>query len=130
MPRTRINFDVVKRIGLQFPDVQESTVYRSPALKLRRDLMTCIAIHKSAELNSIVIQVGFDKRAELIAADPKTYYLTDHYVNYPVVLARMSRLDLEGLRNLLAMSWLFVSEGTLGGKPPARNKKRSRARNR
>jgi len=26
--------------------------------------------------------MGFEERAELMAADPETYYITDHYLNY------------------------------------------------
>ena len=44
-----------------------------------------------------------------MASDPHSYYLTDHYVSYPVVLVRLSRIDVEGLRELLAASWRFVS---------------------
>ena len=42
-------------------------------------------------------------------SNPDSYYLTDHYVNYPVVLVRLSRIKMAGLRKLLAESWRFVS---------------------
>jgi hypothetical protein len=130
MAKTTITFDDVKRIALRMPEVEESTIYRSPALKFRGSLLTCVAIHKSAEPHSLVIEVGFDKRAELIALDPGTYYLTDHYVNYPVVLARMSRLDLDTLRNLLGMSYLFVKESAPLRKRLARKPRSRRAHTR
>jgi hypothetical protein len=36
--------------------------------------------------------VDFDDRAELLAADPEVYYVTDHYVGYNAVLVRLSRV--------------------------------------
>jgi hypothetical protein len=56
-----------------------------------------------------VKRIGFDQRAALLAADPGVYYVTDHCVNYPTVLVRLSRIHRDALRDLLGMAWLFVS---------------------
>jgi hypothetical protein len=37
-----------------------------------------------------------------VRADPKTFFITDHYRNYPSVLARLDRLSADDLRKLLA----------------------------
>jgi hypothetical protein len=105
----RITFDVVREMGLALPDVVEATTYGAPALKAHGRLLACPAIHKSAEPHTLVVCVGFEERDELIAAEPGTYYLTDHYVNYPTVLVRLSRIGRDALRDLLQMSWQFVS---------------------
>jgi hypothetical protein len=108
----KMNFEVVRKIGLALPDVEESTTYGVPSLKVRGKLLTCPAIHRSAEPNSLAVRIDFDQRAELMEADPGTYYLTDHYVNYPVVLVRLSRIDHVALRDLLLMGWRFVTAKT------------------
>jgi hypothetical protein len=36
--------------------------------------------NRSAEPASLVVRVDFDDRAELLAAAPDVYYVTDHYV--------------------------------------------------
>jgi hypothetical protein len=41
-----------------------------------------------------------------------TYYLKDHYVNYPCVLVRLSRVRADALRDLIAGAHRFVSSGT------------------
>src|SRR5438045_3143804 len=79
MPNKSINFDTVRKIGLALPGVEESTMYGSPALKIRGKLLACIAINKAAEPNTLVVCVDFDRRAELLETDPRTYYLKDHY---------------------------------------------------
>jgi hypothetical protein len=106
MPRSKVTFETVRQIGLALPNVEETTMYGSPALKLRGNLLTCIAINKSAEPNSLGIAVDFDQRAALLEEEPDTYYVTDHYVNYPFVLVRMSQIDPNILRDLLGMAWL------------------------
>jgi len=109
MPRTKVTFDTVRKIGLAMPDVEESTMYRSPALKVRGKLLACLAIHKSAEPESLAVRIDFDQRDGLLADDPKTYYLTDHYVNYPVVLVRLSQIRIGQMRDLLGSAWRFVT---------------------
>lgn len=116
MPGKQMNFDAVRKIGLALPHVVEGTIHGSPSLKVRGRLLTCLPVHKSAEPNSLAVRIDFDQRAELIAAEPDTYYLTDHYVNYPIVLVRLSRIRLDALRDLLNMAWRFGTAKPLKGK--------------
>jgi hypothetical protein len=109
MPRKKISFDTVREMGLALPHVEEGTVYGSPALKVRGKMFACLAIHRSADPDSLSVRIDFDRREQLIAADSDTYYLTDHYVNYPVVLVRLNRVHHDALRDLLRMGWQFVS---------------------
>jgi hypothetical protein len=103
-------FTVVRELARALPDVKESSGSLGPSLKVRGKLLTCPTIHRSAKPNSLVVSVGIDERAELIAADPNVYYITDHYVDYPCVLVRSSRIDRESLRGLLFNAWQFVTE--------------------
>ena len=41
----------------------------------------------------------------LCEADPETFHFTDHYRNYPYVLARLKRLDAKTLRSYLERQW-------------------------
>ena len=120
MPRRMINFDTVRKIGLALPGVEESTAYGSPALKVHGKLLACVPAHGSAEPGSVVVRVDFDDRAELLAADPDVYYVTDHYLNYASVLVRLSRVTPDVLRDLLGMAHKFVTADT----------RRSQSRNR
>ena len=83
MPRSTIDFDTVRNIGLALPGVEESTAYGLPALKVQGKLLACVPANPSAEPGSIVVRVDFDDRAELLAAAPDVYYLTDHYLDSP-----------------------------------------------
>lgn len=109
MPKARIDFDTVREIGLTLPGVEESTAYGSPALKVRGQLMACLPSHRSAEPGSLVVRMGFEDRAELLAAAPDVYYVTDHYLGYTSVLVRLSRVTPDVLRDLLGMAHKFVT---------------------
>ena len=124
MTKKRITFETVRKIGLALPDVEEGTSHGSPALKVRGKMFTCVPIHRSAEADSLAIRLDFAQRDELIAAEPGIYYLPAHYVNYPVVLVRLSRLHEDTLRDLLAMSRSFMA----GGKHRPLRRKAGRAR--
>ncbi len=128
MPEARIDFDTVREIGLSLPDVEESTTYGSPALKMRGKLLTCIPVNRSVEPNSLAVSLDFDKRAVLTASVPQTYYVTDHYRDHPIVLVRMSRIGRDELRNLLELAWQFVNVKTSGCARLARKRSRSRPR--
>jgi len=118
-----INFDSVRKIGLALPGVEESTAYGAPALKVHGKLMACVPTHRSAEPNSLAVRVGFDDRAELLAAAPDVYYVTDHYLNYNAVLVRMFSLTPSVLRDLLGMAHKFVTADAAGRSTSRRRRK-------
>ena len=115
--RGAIDFNMVRDIGLTLPDVEESTAYGSPALKVRGKLLACVPSHRSAEPDSLALRVDFGDRAELLAEDPDVYYVTDHYVGYAAVLVRLSRVDPHVLRDLLGMAHKFVTRKAAPRKP-------------
>jgi hypothetical protein len=124
MPNKAVNFDTVREIGLALPGVEQRTMYGAPALKIRGKLMACLPTHRSAEPDSVVVRVGFDDRAELLAAAPDVYYVTDHYVGYSAVLVRMSRATPDLLRDLLGMAHKFVTAQD-PRRSPSRNRRKS-----
>ena len=103
-----VTFDTVRTMGLGLAGTEEGTTYGTPALKVRGKMFACLASHKSAEPNTLAVRIDFDRREELIAADPSTYYLKEHYLNYPVVLVRLNRVHPDALRELLLVGWRTV----------------------
>jgi hypothetical protein len=125
MPRKPLGFDVVRKLAETLPGVEAGTTREMPSLSVCGRLMACPAINKSAEPHSLVVKIGFEQRAELIASDPDVYYVTDHYVNYPSVLVRMSRIHRDALRDLLGMAWQFAADA---GKAKTRGARKPRSR--
>lgn len=130
MARQRDDFDLVRKLGLALPDVEEGTMYGAPALKIRGKLLACMASHKSAEPGSLVVRQDFDDRDGLIADDPRVYYVKPHYLGYPSVLVRLALIEREALRDLLRSAWRTVTasapaRGQSARKDPARKKRAS-----
>jgi len=128
----RISFKTVESIGRTLPNVEVTTAWGQPALKVRGKMFACIASHKSAEPDTLVVMMDFADRNALVHDDPATYYLKEHYLNYPCVLVRLSRVSADALRDLVAGAHRFVSatlRGTLGaGRRPRRFARQPRVR--
>jgi len=105
----RVTFKTVESFGRALPDVEVTTAWGSPALKVRGKMFVCLASHKSAEPNTLVVMMDFADRDALIEDDPGTYYLKEHYVNYPCVLVRLSRVHADAVRDLVAGAHRFIS---------------------
>ena len=121
MRETKLTFETVRQIGLELPGVLESTAYGMPALKIDGKLLAAIPANRSVEPDSLVVRMSFEDRAELLAADPKVYYLTEHYVGYDAVLVRLSCVTSEVLKDLLRPARKHVIRNS-GARPSARDR--------
>ncbi|MBI1788231.1 MAG: MmcQ/YjbR family DNA-binding protein [Acidobacteria bacterium] len=100
-----VTYQTVRRIALEFPNVQEGTSYGTPALKVKGKLF----VRLREDPDSLVIRMPFDQRQELLAADPETYYITDHYRDYPWMLVRLSKVHPDALHELLLIAYRFTT---------------------
>lgn len=107
MPRSR--FTLVESIGRTLPDVEVTTSWGQPTLKVRDRMFVCIASHRSAEPDTLVVMMDIADRGALIEEDPDVYYLKDHYVGYPCVLVRLARVHPDALRDLVIGAHRYVS---------------------
>jgi hypothetical protein len=102
-------FAPVAAIGRTLPDVELTTTWGKPTLKVRGTMFVCIASHKSAEPDTLVVMMELADRGALIAEDPETYYLKDHYVGYPCVLVRLRSVGADALRGLVIGAHRYVT---------------------
>lgn len=73
-------FDIVKELGCSLPNVEATTRYDgSPVLKVHGVFMAGLAMHASAEPNTLVVRTEFEEREGLLEDAPETYYVTDFY---------------------------------------------------
>jgi hypothetical protein len=104
-----MTFRSVRTIGLRLPGVEEGTVYGTPALKLGKRMIACVASHKSAEPGTLAVRTDFEQRDMLIEEAPDTYYVKDHYKAYPFVLVRLSKINPDAMRDLLGAAHRLAS---------------------
>lgn len=106
-----MTFDMVRAVGVTLPGVTAAIKYDgSPLLRAGGCFMAGLATHPSAEPGTLVVRHGVDDRDVLIEEAPEIYYLTDYYRTYPLVLARLSQLQPDALRDLLTVSWRLAME--------------------
>lgn len=113
-------------VVMAFPETEYSTSYGQPAYKAFGKFFTRLR----KEDDSVVLgQVPLDEREVICEADPETFHFTDHYRNYPYVLARLKRLDVKTLRGYLTRQWrhnapkAWLKKFDAGETPPALPKK-------
>jgi hypothetical protein len=97
---TQVNYETVRRLAHLLPNVEDGSSYGTPALKVRGKLF----VRLREDIDSIVLRMPFDKRDDLISDDPETYYITDHYRDYPWVLVRLSNVTEDTLHELLQIA--------------------------
>jgi hypothetical protein len=95
-----VTFGAVRKIALSLDDVEEGPSYGTPGFRVRGVLF--LRFHQDGE--SLVVRTDFEQREELLAADPHSYYITDHYINYEWILVRLSRIRSDALRDLIRMA--------------------------
>lgn len=100
-----VTYEAAREIALALPGVEESTSYGTPACKVKGKLF--LRLHQDGE--SLVIRIEFAEREILMEADPETFYITDHYLNYPWILIRLERVREDQLSELLKQAWRLVA---------------------
>ena len=92
----------VHAIIMSFPEVAEGTSYGYPAYKAFGKFFTRI---RKDDASVVLGSVPIDERELLCELDPDTFHFTDHYKNWPFVLARISSIEPEQLRSFLMRTW-------------------------
>ena len=97
----RVTYEAARRIALGLPGAEEGFSYGTPAFRVGGKFW----FRLREDGDTLAMRMGFEEREALIAHDPQTFYLTDHYVNYPAVLLRLSSVRRDVLRAVLEESW-------------------------
>jgi hypothetical protein len=93
--------DVVA-LGSALPEVQESTWFRTPALKVRGK--SFCRLKEDGE--TLVVRVlDLEDKEALLQSEPERLFTTPHYDGYPYVLVRLAQIDEGLLGELLEDAW-------------------------
>jgi len=99
------------------PGVEEGTSYGTLAFRVGGKLLARLY----PDGKSVVLRVDFGEREILMEAEPETFYITEHYRNYPTMLARLANLHPDELRRLLTQTWQKCAPKRIAkrSKPPS-----------
>jgi hypothetical protein len=103
---------------------RKASYYGARALKLNGQMVACTPVNKSAEVNSVVVAMSFERRAALLKKSPLLYYITNHYARHPAVLIRLSKISRAELERTLRMAWEFAASEGAVPRSPAKAKRR------
>jgi hypothetical protein len=97
-----MTFDEVRKLALTWPEVEDGTSYGTSALKVRKKLM--VRLREDGD-SMVMPGVPSEERDMLVESQPKVFYFTDHYRNYPMVLVRLSKTKRATIEPLLRRQW-------------------------
>lgn len=97
MARRKLPLSTIQRVARSVPGLEEGTSYRTPAWRCKKRLIA--RMHQDGV--SIVFWIDDTTRDHLLAADPDTFFVIDHYRGTEAVQARLDRLSAADLRKLL-----------------------------
>jgi len=93
--------EVIALCEAELPEVERSTSYGTPALKVRKKLFARL----KEDGDQIAVFVDFMEREALVQESPGVYVVTDHYRDYPMMLVNLGTVPEDELREVLIESW-------------------------
>jgi len=115
---TSVTYDSVRKLALTLPNVEESTSYGTPALKVKGKLF--VRWRTEDDPDTIALKMPIEQRDEMISTDPETYFITDHYRNYPWILVRLSKVHPDALPELVQIGYSNALPAKRGRKHASR----------
>lgn len=97
-------------IALRLPGTSESTSYGTPSVKAMGKILS--RWRTEAE-GGLAIRCDFLDRQIMLQANPDAFFLTDHYLNYPMILVRLERVDTDTLTDVVERAWRMVAPAKL-----------------
>lgn len=96
MPLSRAE---ARKIMLAIPGTDERLWFNKPSVFIHDRFLS--KVHDKED--AVTLQVGsMEMRDMMLEAEPKLFYITDHYRKFPFVLIRLSALNAKVLKEILA----------------------------
>ncbi|MCH7231409.1 MmcQ/YjbR family DNA-binding protein [Glycomyces sp. L485] len=97
-------WDDVVAIAQRFPEVEETTSWQTPSLKVKGKFFARLRTEAEGGL-AIVCDPG--EKAALLASGDKAFYTTPHYDGYGMILVDLELVDRQQLEDLVEDAWLL-----------------------
>jgi hypothetical protein len=110
-----VTYAALKRKALALPEVEESTSYGTPALKVRGKLM----VRLKEDMQTVVLRTTWEERDRLVTVYPEVFFVTDHYRKHPWVLMSLGAAASTLLNPVLETAWRLSAPPSLAAKPPS-----------
>ena len=98
------------KIALALPGAAASTSYGTPSVKIRGKLLSR---WRSEAEGALAIRCDFLDRQILLQTQQEVFFLTDHYLDYPMVLVRLDKVSRDVLVDMAERAWRLVAPAKL-----------------
>jgi hypothetical protein len=96
-----VTFARLAELAVKLPDVELSRSSGAPSLTARGKMM--LRLRDDGE--TIVLRMDRSERQALTESDPDTFFYTEEFRDYPLVLVRLAKLSEAALPALLERAW-------------------------
>jgi hypothetical protein len=101
-----LTWERVAELARELPEVEASTSFRSPAMKVRGKVVVGVSRHEGA----VYTRCDREERPLLVESNPDLYRLTPHFERSPgYLLIWLEHATEEEVRERLVDSWLLVA---------------------
>ena len=100
---TNYILEKIQAIALELPGTYEKTSYGTPAFFVKKKMYARI------KEDGTTLVVYNNERDEWIAQDPDIFFITDHYLNYPLLLINLLKIKQGLLKDMLRTAWAIRS---------------------
>jgi|SRR5581483_701568 len=119
-----------KKLGVSVPDARKFILTLDDVTEGRKYGHHAFLIHgrffarfRDDDTVLVLALASIDDREVLMQMDPKAFFFTDHYRDYPAVLIRLAAIPPALLRDVVTDSWRHVSS-----LPPSKPRVRRKSR--
>lgn len=105
-----MTWETVVRFASELPGAEESTWYRTPALKVGGKRFARL---RSEAEGGLVLRCEMAEKEALLASGDSAFYTTPHYDGYPYILIDLDRIEAAYLRELLDAAWWLTAPAKL-----------------
>ena len=120
-----MTFEAIRKIAIALEGVEETTSYGTPAFKVNGVMIARLR----DDIGALVVRMRIEDREALIAEDSGTYFVIDHYLDYPYILVNLAKVHPDAMRDLLGGARRLAAESNARGtrrKPRAGDRKSRR----
>jgi hypothetical protein len=97
-----MTWEDVVAIASRLPEVEESTAYGTPSLKVKGKGFA--RLRTEAE-GGLVLMCRVDEKEALLASGDPAFYTTPHYDGYGAILVDLERVERDQLEELIEEAW-------------------------
>lgn len=105
-----VAWEDVVAFAVTLPDVEESTSYGTPSLKVAGKLMGRL---RTESEGGLALKCSAADKEALVGGPDPAFYTTEHYDGYNYVLVDLEQVDADELLELVTDAWLIAAPARL-----------------